>query len=53
MWSDLPKVVQNNKLDFYIKVDFNRNKQFQGEFPKFYLETKIFVPAADFHGHEL
>ena len=53
MWSDLSKVIQNNKLDF-LRIDrFQRKQAIAWEFPKLLWETKFFLPAANFHGHEL
>ena len=54
MWSDVPKVIQNNKLDFLHKGRLQQKQAVAGGgFPKFWLETKIFLPATDSHDHEL
>ena len=54
MCSDVPKVIQNNKLDFLHIGRLQQKQPIAGGISKILVGgVKSFLPAANFHGHEL
>ena len=46
MWLNVPKVIQNSKLDFLDKGRLQQKQAVPGEI------SKVFLPSADFHDDE-
>ena len=54
MWSDVSKVIQNNKLDFLHMGSLQQKQAITVGISKFWkCGTEVFLPAANSHGHEL
>ena len=52
-WSDMSKVLQSNKLVLLHIVRLQQKQTIEGKLPKFWWETKIFLPVTNLHCHEI